>query len=403
MKAYKYIARDSSGQRKEGVKEAASSNDVLSWLRGQGATPISINELSGATKKTKRKTTRKRIKSADTAALCWQLTTMAEGGIAITTALETISDDIENQQLQSVLKQVLEKVQKGETFSNSIAQFPKVFNTLFCSMILAGETGGNLPEVLRKLAIYFENRDKLAKKVKSAMVYPIFVVSFIVLIVIFIMTFIVPRFRTIFDQLGSRLPAFTRGFMGFYDILAHQMHFILGGVLALILIPVFLSKTPKGHYQLSKLVLRLPMFGNVIHQSFVAIFCRTMSTLIVSGVSVLEAFDILSGMTNNDIIKGAILKTREQLVGGTNISTSMAAVGFFPNMVTKMIRVGEESGSLSSVLERTSDHYERKVDAAITTMTSMLEPIMIVTIGGIVLVVILALYLPIFSMSDVAH
>lgn len=402
MKSYKYIARDSSGQRKEGVKEAASSNDVLGWLREQGATPISIKELSVNVKKPKRKTTRRRIKAADSAALCWQLTTMAEGGIAITTALETISDDIENVELQNVLQQVLERMRKGETFSSSVAQFPKIFNQLFCSMILAGETGGNLPDVLRKLAIHFENRDKLAKKVKSAMVYPIFVVSFIVLIVVFIMTFIVPRFRTIFEQLGTRLPAFTRGFMGVYDILAHQIHFIIAGVLILIFAPIMASKTRKGHLFLSKFVLRLPMFGKVISQAFIAIFCRTMSTLILSGVSVLEAFDILSGMTNNDIMKSAILQTREHLVGGTNISASMAAVGFFPNMVTKMIRVGEESGSLSSVLERTSAHYERKVDASITTMTSMLEPIMIVTIGGIVLVVILALYLPIFSMSDVA-
>jgi len=404
MKSYRYIARDSSGQRKEGVKEAASSNDVLSWLREQGSVPISINEITGrASQKTKRTTSRgKRIKSADSAALCWQLTTMAEGGIAITTALETISDEVENPQLKSVLQQILERMQKGETFSSSVAQFPKVFNQLFCSMILAGETGGNLPDVLRKLAIHFENRDKLAKKVKSAMVYPIFVVSFIVLIVIFIMTFIVPRFRTIFEQLGGDLPAFTRGFMAFYDILRYQIHWIIGCVLVLIFGPIFASRTEKGHIFLSKFVLRLPMFGNVITQSFIAIFCRTMSTLIVSGVSVLESFDILKGMTNNDIMKGAVIKARENLVGGTNISVSLASVGFFPKMVINMIRVGEESGSLSSVLERTSDHYERKVDAAITTMTSMLEPIMIVTIGGIVLVVILALYLPIFSMSDVA-
>ena len=402
MKSYKYIARDSSGQRKEGLKEAASSNDVLGWLREQGFTPVSINEIAAGAKKTRRTTHRRRIKSADSAALCWQLTTMVEGGIAITTALETISEDIENLQLRKVLQQILEKMRKGETFSSSISEFPKVFNRLFCAMILAGETSGNLPEVLRRLAEHFDNRDKLAKKVKGAMAYPIFVLGFIVLIVIFIMAFIIPRFRVIFDQIGGRLPAFTRGFMGFYDIVHYNLHYIIGSVLLLIVFAVVTSKTKKGHYLFSRIVLAIPLFGKVIRQAFVATFCRTMSTLVAAGVSVLDVFDILAGMTDNDIIKSAIIQTRERIIGGSNISLSMASVGFFPNMVIKMIQVGEESGSLATVLERTSTHYERKVDSTITLMTSMLEPIMIVTVGAIVLVVVLALYLPIFTMSDIA-
>jgi len=402
MKSYRYIARDSSGQRKEGLKEAASSNDVLGWLREQEFTPVSVNELTVGVKKTRQTTHRRRIKSADAAALCWQLTTMVGGGIAITTALETISEDIENLQLRKALKQILEKMRKGETFSSSVSEFPKVFNRLSCAMILAGETGGNLPQVLHKLAEYFENRDKLAKKVKAAMAYPIFVLGFIVLIVIFIMAFIIPRFRVIFDQIGGELPAFTRGFMGFYDILHYNLHYIIASVLFLIVFTVVASKTKKGHYFFSKITLVVPLFGKVISQAFVATFCRTMSTLIATGVSVLDVFDILSGMTNNDIMKSAVIQTRERIVGGSNISLSMASVGFFPNMVIKMIRVGEESGSLSAVLERTSAHYERKVDSTITVMTTMLEPLMIVTIGAIVLVVVLALYLPIFTMSEIA-
>jgi type IV pilus assembly protein PilC len=401
MKSYKYIARDSSGQRREGFKEAASSNDLLGWLREQELTPVSVNEIAVDAKKTHRTTLRKRIKSADLAALCWQLTTMIEGGITIPAALETVSEDIENLQLRKVLQQILEKMHKGETFSASISEFPGVFNRLACAMVLAGETSGNLPEVLHRLAEYFDNRDKLAKKVKGAMAYPIFVLGFIVLIVIFIMAFIIPRFRSIFDQIGGKLPAFTRGFMGFYDILHYNLHYIIGSVLLLIFFAVFTSKTEKGHYLFSKFALALPLFGKVIQQAFVVTFCRTMSTLVAAGVSVLDVFDILAGMTGNDIIKSAITQTRERIIGGLNISLSMASVGFFPNMVIKMIQVGEESGSLARVLERTSVHYERKVDSTITLMTSLLEPIMIVTVGAIVLVVVLALYLPIFSMSDI--
>jgi type IV pilus assembly protein PilC len=203
----------------------------------------------------------------------------------------------------------------------------------------------------------------------------------------------------IFDTLGGELPAFTRGFMGFYDILRYNLFYIIGSVSVLVISSVTFNKTKKGHHFFSKAVLRLPLFGNVLTQAFVAIFCKTMSTLLSAGVSVLEVFDVLSGMTGNDIIKSAITNTRENIVEGSNISSSMAATGFFPNMVIKMIQVGEESGSLATVLEKTSEHYERKVDSTVNTMTSLLEPIMIVSVGAVVSVVVIALYLPIFSMS----
>ena len=403
MKSYKYIARDLSGERKDGLKQAACSNDVVAYLREQGFTPVCVNEVSESAPKTRRTRHRKRIKSADLGAFCWQLTTMVEGGIGVTTALETIAEDIENLQLQQVLQQISEEIHKGETFSDSISEFPKVFNKLSCALILAGETGGNLPEALRRLAVYFDNRDKLAKKVKGAMAYPVFVLSFIVVIVIFIMAFIVPRFTVIFDQIGGDLPAFTKAFMAFYDMLRFNLLYIIGFVLAVVILAsLTYSKSKKGHYLFCRIALGLPLLGKIFSQAFVATFCRTMSTLIAAGVSVLEVFDILSVMTNNDIIKAAIMRTREQIVEGSNISLSLAASGFFPNMVVKMIQVGEESGSLSKVLDRTSDYYERKVDSTITTVMSLLEPIMIVTVGSIVLVVVLALYLPIFSMSDMA-
>jgi len=177
---------------------------------------------------------------------------------------------------------------------------------------------------------------------------------------------------------------------------------MIGFVFVLIISGVLLSKTKKGHYFFSKTALGIPLLGKVFSQAFVATFCKTMSTLLASGVSVLEVFDVLRGMTGNDIIKSAIIRARENIVEGSNISSSMATTGFFPNMVIKMIQVGEESGSLPTVLEKTSEHYERKVDSTITTMTSLLEPIMIVSVGGVVAVVVIALYLPIFTMSDVA-
>ena len=402
MKSFKYIARDSSGARKEGFSQAACPGDVLAYLREQEFTPVSVKEISSDTKQIYRTARRKRIKSTDLGAFCWQLTTMVEGGIPITAALATISEDIENLQLQRIIQHVLEKVEKGETFSDSISEYPKVFNQLFRAMILAGEAGGNLPKVLHRLAEYFDNRDKLAKKVKGAMAYPLFTLTFIVLIVVAIMTFIIPRFRKIFDQIGGELPAFTQAFMGFYDFLRNNIVYIIGSLLLLIIFGVLTSKTRKGHYVFCRIALAIPLLGKVLKGAFVTIFCRTMATLLVAGVPVLEVFNILSTMTNNDIIKSAIIQTRERLVGGLNISLSMAATGFFPNMVVKMIQVGEETGSLSKVLDTTSNYYERKVDSTITTLMSLLEPIMIITVGAIVSVIVLALYLPIFSMSGSA-
>lgn len=402
MKNYEYVARDLAGAQNKGIAQAANSNDVLNQLREQGLTPISIKEVTKkGTPKARPKARRKSIKSADLAALCWQLSTMLEGGIPITTALDIISEDTDNVQLQSILKQISEKVKKGKPVSESVSEYPKVFNRLCCAMILAGETGGNLAKAIGRLAEYFENRDKLAKKVKSAMAYPIFVLSFIIIIVIFIMAFIVPRFRKIFDQIGGTLPAFTRGFMAFYDLLRHNMLYIIGLVIVLIVFAKLLSRTTKGHYFFSKLSLTMPLFGKILSQAFVATFCRTTSTLLASGVSVLEAFSILTGMTDNDIIKSAITQTRENIVGGSNISLSMSSAGFFPNMVIKMIQVGEESGSMPEVLEKTSEHYERKVDSTVTTLLSLLEPIMIISVGAVVSVVVIALYLPIFTMSDI--
>jgi type IV pilus assembly protein PilC len=401
MKSYGYVARNSAGTQKKGSMQANSSSEVLNGLREQGLTPISVKEVSKRTAKARQpKGRRKRIKSADLSALCWQLSTMLEGGIPITTALDIIGEDTDNLQLQGILQQISEKVKKGQPVSECVAEFPKVFNKLCCAMVLAGETSGNISSAIGKLAVYFDNRDKLAKKVKGAMAYPIFVLSFIIVIVIFIMAFIVPRFRKIFDQIGGTLPAFTRGFMAFYDLLRYNLLYIIGLVVFLIVLTSIVSKTKKGHYFFSRTALAMPLFGKILSQAFVATFCKTTSTLLAAGVSVLDAFNIMTGMTDNDVIKSAIVQTRESIVGGANISSSLAEAGFFPNMVVKMIQVGEESGSMPEVLDKTSEHYERRVDSTVTTLLSLLEPIMIISVGAVVSVVVIALYLPIFTMSD---
>ncbi|MHC4431681.1 MAG: type II secretion system F family protein, partial [Planctomycetota bacterium] len=296
MKSYKFVARNSTGARKRGIVQAASSDDVLSYLQEQGLTPVSVDEISKGPSKKQRRSRGKRIKSAELAAFCWQMTNMFQGGIPITEALEMISEDTDNPYLQQILGDISDKVKKGQSFSEGIAEYPNVFNKLSYALVMAGETGGNMADALSRMAAYFDGRDKLAKKLKGATAYPIFVLSFIVLIVIFIMAFIVPRFRMIFEQLGGQLPLFTRIFMGFYDILAGNILYIIGSVVALIMSCVFISRTNKGHRFFSKVSLRIPLLGKVFSQAFIAMFSKTMSTLLSAGVSVIEVFDVLIGM-----------------------------------------------------------------------------------------------------------
>lgn len=400
VRNFKYFARDMAGEAQEGLKRAFTNNDVISWLREQGLTPVTVVEVADkSVKKATQRTGSKPIKSGELAALCWQLNTMVEGGIPIITALETIGGDIENKQLEQILRQTAERMQKGQTFSECLAEYPKIFNSLACAIILSGETSGNIAASLQRLAEYYDNKDTFVKRVKKATVYPIFVFVFMIIITIIFMAFLVPKFIVIFNQLGSELPAFTKGFMAFYYFARSNLLYILGGILGVIIACVVTGKTQKGHRMFSRLALKLPLFGKVISQAFIVVFCRTMSTLISSGISVLEAFDILASMTKNDVIRGAILKTKQHVIEGVTVSSSLHMAGFFPPMVGKMIQVGEESGALAKVLGRTASYYERKVDALIGTMLALLEPTMIVVVGMIVLVVLLALYLPIFTMS----
>ena len=404
MKSYKYIALDLLGLRKEGLKEASCSMDVLSWLRDQELTPVSVYLVSNDTDRKKIRHRRSKIKSSELSAFCWQLTTMIEGGITIINALETITEDIDNPYLKYIIQQCVLKMNKGETFSSTISAFPKIFNNLSVAIILAGESSGDLAGALYKLAEYFDSRDKLAKKIQGAAAYPTFVFTFIVLMVIFIMAFIIPRFQAIFRQSGAKLPAFTQIFMSAYDAVCNNLFLIIGSVALLVVFGFSLyHKTRQGHYIFGKIKLKLPFIGKLSKQAFLVVFCKTMATLLSAGVPVLEVFDILAAMSENDIIKSATTKSKESVVQGLNISTSMDTTKFFPAMVINMVLVGEKSGSLPKVLERTAKYYERKIDTMITTLTSMLEPIMIISVGAIVLVVVLALYLPVFSMSNITR
>jgi type IV pilus assembly protein PilC len=398
---FKYIARSYSGETREGYTKAASEADLLNWLREQGCTALNVEVVSsGQAKKTVSLV--KRISAAQLAAAFWQLTTMVEGGITVADALDGIAEDMENARLQKVLQKMLAHVERGGMVSESMAKFPGVFNQLVISLIMAGETGGNIAAAFQRAAEFYTNRDRLARKIKKAVAYPAFVLGFVVLVVIVIMTLIIPRFQEMFKSFGSgKLPGFTRSFMAVYDVVAGNWYYIIGGfVFLVVMLYLWYTRVGAFHSLCSRLFMRVPLFGKLIKFAFIASFCRTMSNLLRGGVSVMETFDILIDMTRNEHIRSHLIAVKEGIVGGSSIYLSMLACKFFPNMVIKMVRAGEESGSLWKTLDRTADYYEEKVDATISTITSLLEPIMIILVGGIVLVVVLALYLPIFQISD---
>jgi type IV pilus assembly protein PilC len=401
MRSYTYIARDHTGTRRDGLLAANSAHEALEILHHKHLTPIGVHETVGGAGKRRKIVHRGRVRSADLGAISWQLSTMLDGGLSITTALEIIAEDTDNLQLRHVLQQTLSKVAEGKLLSEGLSEFPHVFNRLALAIVIAGETSGDLGQALQTLAEYFDSRDRIAKKVRSAVAYPIFVLTLITGIVIGIMTLIIPRFQMIFTQIGSELPAFTRVFLGFYNFLCHNALYVAVALLGAVFGAMALSRTPGGHRLLSRAVLRLPLFGKLFSEAFVAMFCRTIATLLQAGVPVLEAFEILRDMSANDVISSAIAKVKQHVMGGSNIALGMTAAGFFPNMVIKMAQVGEESGSLPMILQKTSDHYERKITATIDTLTRLLEPVMITTVGAVVLVVVIALYLPIFTISDV--
>lgn len=401
MKTFSYVARDISGQSQNGYSKALNKNDVMVWLRDQGLMPVDVRVYDSSGQSAKRVFSRKRVKSIEISSFCWQLHAMIDGGVSITSAMETIADDCDNPYFQYIINQVSESIEQGETFSGSVAKFPKVFNKMFCSMVMAGESGGALPTAIKRLAEFFDSKDKLTRKIKSAMAYPIFVVSFIIMLMIFIMTFIIPRFQSLFADIGSELPAITRAFMAFYNFVSGNIVYILLLVAGSIIGSVFYCTSRYGSGVYSRFVLKVPLIGQIISQGFIVMFCRTFSTLLSAGVSVLEALEIISTMSNNTVISSAIIMARSQIVEGSGISLGMSTSKFFPKLLVKMVQVGEESGSLSNILDQTSIYYERKVETIIATIMSVLEPILIVSVGMIVLVIVLALYLPIFSLSDI--
>src|SRR5438105_1939891 len=397
MPVFTFSGKDGSGQKISGERTAANKQMLASQLRRERITPGSIRQKGkefslptfGSGK----------VKTKDVAIFFRQFSVMIDAGLPLVQCLEILAANQENPTFQKTLNGVRTTVEGGATLANAMRQYPAVFDDLTTNMIEAGETGGILDVILQRLAQYVEKAVRLRSAIKSALIYPVAVVSIAVLIVGALLKWVVPIFTNLFTGLGVALPLPTRMVMGLSAFVGHFWWFFIGGAVAAFFGIKQIRKHPQGLYFTDKLMLKMPVIGMLLRKIAVARFTRTLGTLITSGVPILEGLAITARTSGNAVLQEALMKVRKAIEEGRTIVDPLKESGVFPNMVTQMIGVGEATGAMDNMLQKIADFYEEEVDVAVTAMTKMMEPLMMVFLGGIVGGLIVAMYLPIFEMA----
>jgi len=419
MPNFNYVALDARGQEYTGVIEAASTNDAIAQLRQAGYFPTSVTEEGkGGGKVAKKKATaaapaeakagkkkeivlfeRKTVKPKTLMIFTRQLATLIESGLPLLRSLTVLAKQERDPVLAKTINMLADSVQGGSTFSESLAQHPLIFNKLYINMVKAGEVGGVLELVLARLAEFQEKAQKIANKVKSAMAYPIIVLVIAILIMWFLLVFIVPKFRQIFDDMlgGKELPKITQIVIGVSEAVKSNFLPIIGTVVAFFVIMRILAKSEKGRAFLDRVKLRVPILGDMLRKSAISRFTRTLGTLVTSGVPILQALNITKETAGNVVIAEAITKVHDAVKEGESIVAPLEASGVFPPMVISMIDVGEETGQLPDMLLKIAEVYDDEVDNSVAALTSMLEPLMIVFLALVVGTIVIALFMPLIS------
>jgi type IV pilus assembly protein PilC len=398
MAEFVWEARARTGELRKGIMEAQSADMVQSRLRAQQLSPTKvkkkpkeININFGAP-----------VSEKELVIFVRQFATMIDAGLPLVQCLEILSAQGDNKQFNKILKDIKASVEEGATFSASLEKHPKVFDGLFCNLIAAGEMGGILDTILNRLAVYIEKRVKLKRQVRSAMVYPAAIGGVAVIVVSVLLTWVIPAFQTMFLDFGGEdeLPALTMMVINMSEWFVGNLLWIILGSFAASAGLTYAYRTPVGKRFFHNLFLTAPLLGPVMRKIAVARFTRTLGTLLSSGVAILEAMDIVARAAGNVLIEDAINATSAKVREGKTMAEPLMATGAFPPMVVQMIGVGEQTGALDQMLNKIADFYEDEVDVAVSALTSLLEPIMMVVIGGIVGVILIAMYLPIFGMAD---
>lgn len=406
MPTFAYTAKDKMGQEVERTEEAASKEALIKSLRDQGLFPTSVQEqkTSALAKKAAGKSFSfsfgKRVGLKDLSIFCRQFATMINAGVSLVRCLDVLEQQTSNVGLKEIIRDIQTEVEGGATLSKSMGKYPKVFSELAVGLVRAGEVGGVLDDTLERLAVFLEKDLELRQKIKSAMTYPILVLIVAVGIVSFLVMFILPKFMALFLELGmeeSDFPAPTRVLMQVSNFALQKWYLMIGILVGLWIAIGRIKATKTGKRYYDTVVLKVPVFGPLNHKIAVSRFARTLSTLLSSGVPILQAFETVAGTVANDVIADAILLSRASIREGDTIADPLAESKMFPPMVVQMITIGEETGQLDSMLEKVAVFYEREVDAAVESLTAAIEPIMIVVLGFIVGFIVIAMFLPLIG------
>ena len=395
---FQWSGKTVRGTIESGEMTATTREEVIALLRKKNITATVVTE------KTKKgifgkSTLRGKVKDKDIVIFTRQFATMIDAGLPLVQALDILSSQVENKTLGKTLSQVKVDVESGATYADALKKHPRIFSELYVNMVAAGEAGGILDTILNRLAAYIEKAMKLKKQVKGAMVYPAVVTTIAVLVIGVIMIFVVPTFSKMFAQLGGTLPLPTRIVVNASNFIAGVGGLLVAGaIVAFIVFLVQFRKTEKGKYITDKILLKLPIVGMLLNKVAVAKFTRTLGTLVSSGVPILDGLDITAKTSGNKVIEYAIVEVRKGVVGGKTLAEPITKAKVFPPMVTHMIAVGESTGALDAMLAKIADFYDDEVDAAVSNLTAMMEPLLMVFLGGAVGYIVIAMYLPIFKL-----
>jgi type IV pilus assembly protein PilC len=403
MGTFAYKALDAKGSQANGTLDGDTKAAVAAALRNKGLTVLNIDEVKGGLRSKDLFESLQRVKPKDLTIFSRQFATMVNSGLAMLRCLYILEEQTENKKLARVLTQVRADVEAGISLSDALAKHPDVFSRLYVSMVRAGEVGGILDEVLNRLATQLEKDDSIRRAVKAAMVYPLMIGSFAIIVLMGMVMFLIPIFAGMYRDLGNaKLPALTRYMITVSDVIRSYWFIVFPVIIALIWFLRRLKRTPKGQAAWDRFKLRIPMgIGEIVRKIAVARFSRTFGTLVSSGVPILQAIEITGKTAGNTVIEQAMVGVQANVKEGQSISEPLERVSVFPPMVTQMIAVGEETGSLDQMLQKIADFYEDEVNAAVKSLTSILEPILMLGVGGIVGVVVISMYLPIFNMMNI--
>jgi type IV pilus assembly protein PilC len=401
MITFSYQARDMFGKIVSGLQDALNEDNAVTSLMSRGLMVLSLQQKSVATKSRKKTWT---VKETDLVLFTRQLSTMIEAGISLVQALTALYDQCDpkrQKSLRHIISDVTTRVQGGETFHESIAKHPRVFDRLFVSMVKAGEHGGLLAEILDRLAGFLEASARLRKKIKSAMTYPVIVICIAMAITTFLIVKVVPIFGEIFADFGSKLPAPTQFLIDVSDFMRGEWYFLLLGIGGTIFgIRTFLRST-RGKQLWDRWKLKLPVFGPLVHKICMSRFARTFAQLIRSGVPILEVLDIVGGASGNHVVETSIKGVSADVEKGDNLSVALSKKPIFPPMMLRMVAAGEATGKIDTMLEKMADFWDEEIEAMLDALTSLIEPMLIVFLGVIVGGIVIAMFLPIFKLNEV--